>query len=478
MPAPVFPASLRIACGLLAGLGLLGQVAVAAPPAARELPDFSRLVSRHGATVVNISTAQRVKRTPLVPAPGDQGDKEDTEDYGELLRRYFGEGAPEFLDETSLGSGFFISSDGYILTCAHVVEHASEIIVRLIDRREFNARLIGLDRRSDVALLKIEASALPKAAIGDPARLAVGEWVLAIGSPFGFDSSATSGIVSAKGRSLPNENYISFIQTDVAINPGNSGGPLFNLRGEVVGVNSQIYSRTGGFMGVSFAIPINTAMQIVEQLKGGGRVRRGWLGVSLQEVSRDMAAAYGMNSPRGALIADILPGGPASKSELRSGDIVLEYEGRPIGLSSDLPPLVGLSAPGSRARLALFRRDQGMVTAQVVVGELKEEGGAKPAAQPARREGGQLGLAVSDLTAQQRKREDLDHGVSVDGVDDGPARDAGLRSGDLILEVDGKRVNSAEGFNRVIAHAPKGRPVVLRVRRAAAAIYLALRVEG
>jgi serine protease Do len=326
-----------------------------------------------------------------------------------------------------------------------------------------------------VALLKIEASALPTVIIGDANKLQVGEWVLAIGSPFGFDSSATAGIVSAKGRTLPNENYVSFIQTDVPINPGNSGGPLFNLKGEVVGVNSQIYSGTGGFMGVSFAIPIDAAITISTQLKSEGRVRRGWLGVSLQEVSRALASAYGLNRPRGALIADILPGSPAAKSDLRTGDIVLEYEGRAIDRSTDLPSQVGLTVPGTRAHLGVFRRDGGPRELIVTVGELKEEITAKPAP---RRDGAEMhsryGLVLSEMSASQRKNLEIDNGVSVVGVEDGQARDAGLRSGDVILEVDGKRVSDVVTFHRLLEHASPKRPVVLRVRRGMTTLFLAL----
>jgi serine protease Do len=455
--------------------GLL-WLAPAAPAAPRELPDFSRLVEKHGAAVVNISTTQRVKR--FMPARPETPDIPDDHPFSEFFRRYF-EGVPDFSEETSLGSGFIISRDGYILTCAHVVEDAREILVRLTDRREFGARLVGRDTRSDIAVLKIDAASLPAVAVGNPARLRVGEWVLAIGSPFGFDNSATTGIVSAKGRSLPNESYITFIQTDVAINPGNSGGPLFNLRGEVVGVNSQIYSRTGGFMGVSFAIPIDIAMRIGEQLKREGMVRRGWLGVSLQEVSRELAQAYGLGQPRGALIADILPQGPGAKSDLRAGDIVLNYEGQPVNFSSDLPPLVGQTLPGTRARLTVFRRGAGEQTAHITVGELKEKGGSRPPSPAAARgERHALGLALSELNTSQRKRLDIDHGVSVEGVEDGPARQAGLRPGDAILEVDGKRVNSVAEFQRLLAHAAPGLPVVLRVRRGAAALYLALNPAG
>lgn len=448
-------------------------VTLAAQAAPRELPDFSRLVTKYGTAVVNISVTRDAKRTDFsseyqTPAAPDDRSLRD------FNRRYFEE-TPDPTDENSLGSGFIIAPDGYILTCAHVIDSAREILVRLTDRREFNARLVGLDRRSDVALLKIDASGLPTVTIGNANKLRVGEWVLAIGSPFGFDSSATAGIVSAKGRTLPNENYVSFLQTDVPINPGNSGGPLFNLRGEVVGVNSQIYSGTGGFMGLSFAIPIDDAMKIGAQLKSAGKVRRGWLGVSLQEVSHSLASAYGLNKPRGALVADILPNSPAAKSDLRTGDIVLEYAGRSIDHSTDLPPLVGLTTPGTHARFGVFRRDRGIQIVTITVGELKEESSDQPLPRHERAEShSRFGLAFSEVTTAQRKNSAIDYGVSVAGVDEGPARDAGLRPGDVILEVDGKHVTDAPGLQRLLESAPPGRFVVLRVRRGMATLYMAL----
>ena len=441
--------------------------------APRELPDFSRLVVRHGMAVVNLSVTRDPSRAGFSPSAAT-----DEKSPRHFAPRNFDEN-PDQAVESSLGSGFIISSDGYILTCAHVIENAREIQVRLADRRELSARVVGADRRSDVALLKIEASALPTVVIGDANKLQVGEWVLAIGSPFGFDSSATAGIVSAKGRTLPNENYVSFIQTDVPINPGNSGGPLFNLKGEVVGVNSQIYSGTGGFMGVSFAIPIDAAITIGAQLKSEGRVRRGWLGVSLQEVSRALASAYGLNQPRGALIADILPGSPAAKSDLRTGDIVLEYEGRAIDRSTDLPPQVGLTMPGTHTRLGVFRRDGGARTVVVTVGELKEEIAAKPAPRrDAIEKHSRYGLALSEMSVSQRKNLEIDNGISVVGVEDGQARDAGLRPGDVILEVDGKHVSDVATFHRLLGHASPHRPVVLRVRRGMATLFLALNPAG
>jgi serine protease Do len=430
-----------------ATLGLL----LAAPTvrvAAAELPDFVRLVRAHGPAVVNISALQR--RRPDSPT------------------RAFDE-APD-ADGSSLGSGLITSNDGYVLTCAHVVENAQEIVVRLIDRREFSARLVGVDSRTDVAVLKIDAGGLPTAVVGNPARIEVGEWVLAIGSPFGFHHSATSGIVSAKGRSLPFENYIPFIQTDVAINPGNSGGPLFNLRGEVIGMNSQIYSRHGGFMGVSFAIPIDLAMRVAEQLKREGRYQRGWLGVNPQEVTRSIALAYGLDRPRGALIADILPEGPAGRSELAPGDIVLAYDGQAIDHSAQLPLQVSQTRPKTRVRLSVVRRGAGARDILVTVGELKTDVSA--ASMPAERGGG-AGLLAGELTEERRRQDNVTDGAVLEEVD-ASARRAGLRPGDIVVEIDGRPVLRAADLKRLLAEVPAGKVALLRIRRGPRALFVAL----
>jgi len=436
---------------------------------AQDLPNFTRLAQKHVVAVVNISTTQRLHQisTPSDQRPGGPYPIPPTAD-------------PEEGGGNSLGSGFIISSDGYILTCAHVVADAREIIVRLNDRREYVAKLVGADPRSDVALLKISAKNLPRVTLGNPNRLSVGEWVLAIGSPFGFVNSVTSGIVSAKNRTLPRENYVHFLQTDVATNPGNSGGPLFNLRGEVIGINAQIISTDGGFNGMSFAIPIDHAMLIVDQLKRQGRVRRGWVGVSLQDVTQDLASVFGLNSPRGALIADIAIGGPASKSELQIGDIVLSYQGRTIHDDSDLAPLVGLTAPGTRAELRVHRRGQGLRTVHITIGELRDQrsGRAAPPV-PARASGNaveRLGLALSEPSASSRRpaRYFLG-GIHVDGVDEGAARDAGLLPGDLIIEVAGQQVRSVADFHRLVLNQPRQRPILLRIRRGEKAQYLVVR---
>ncbi len=460
----------RSSVGLL--LWLLTVVAQAAVRGG--LPDFSPLVEANGPAVVNISTTQTIKQ-PRVEIP----DLPEGSPFSDLFRHYFGEGGiPEQFDSKSLGSGFIISADGYILTSAHVVENAKEIIVKLTDRREFAAKVVGSDRRSDVALLKIGASNLPKVTVGDPSKLKVGEWVLAIGSPFGFENSATAGIVSAKGRSLPTENYVPFIQTDVAINPGNSGGPLFNLNGEVVGINSQIYSRTGGFMGLSFAVPIDMAMQISKQLKTEGRVKRGWIGVTIQDVTRELAASFGMKKPYGALISDILPNSPASKSDLKVGDVVVEYEGEQIDLSSDLPPRVGLTPAGTRAKLAIIRQGK-LQTAWVTIGELPEETTASTPnnTQPKRENKTLLGLAISNLTPQQQKRLDVQYGVLINEITNGPALRAGIRPGDVILEIDGKQVKNIAVFEQLVNVLPKDHPVPVLVRRGSGSLFLALQLN-
>jgi serine protease Do len=428
--------------GALLATFIIASSSQAAPS---ELPDFVRLVRNHAAAVVNISSLQRGRSDDLARHPDALG-----------------------ADDTSLGSGFIVSKDGYILTCAHVVEEAREILVRLADRREFSARLIGLDTRADVALLKIDAGALPTVTFGNPAKLEVGEWVLAIGSPFGFHHSVTSGIVSAKGRSLPQENYIPFIQTDVPINPGNSGGPLFNLRGEVVGINSQIYSRNGGFMGLAFAVPIDIALSISEQIKREGRSRRGWLGVNPQEVTRGLALAYGLDRPRGALIADILPDGPAGHSELRAGDIVIEYGGKPVEHSSDLPLFVSQTAAKVRVKMRVQRRSVGTRDVTVAVGELRDDGPEVPRTDKSR-----PSLLLADLSDDQRQQSGISHGVMIEGLNL-PARQDGLRAGDIVVEMDGKRMTSAAELNRSLANTPAGGYAVLRVRRGVQTVYVAI----
>ncbi len=448
-----------------------------------ELPDFTELVERNSPAVVNISTRQTHKRPTMQLPPGlELPDLPEDSPFNEFFRRFFGEGGTEDFSTQSLGSGLIISADGEVLTNNHVVADADEVIVRLSDRREFVAKVIGTDERSDVALLRIDATDLPVVRIGSSRDLKVGEWVLAIGSPFGFEHSVTAGIVSAKGRSLPRESYVPFIQTDVAINPGNSGGPLFNLDGEVVGINSQIFSRTGGFMGLSFAIPIDVAMDVASQLKHGGRVSRGWLGVLIQDVTRELAESFGMEKPEGALIARVLEDGPAARAGLEVGDIVLEFDGKPVANSSDLPPIVGRTRVGARVPVKILRAGKSL-TLTVVTAELPEEeelklGAAPHADAPGTASDDRLGIKVRELTAEERAELQLDSdGILVDEVRNGPARRAGVRSGDVLLMLNNEKVADVATFRRLAKTLPAGKAVSVLVQRQGNPIFLALKAD-
>jgi serine protease Do len=381
---------------------------------------------------------------------------------------------PREFESKSMGSGFIISADGYILTNAHVVDAADEVTVRLTDKREFKAKVIGTDRRTDVALIKIEATGLPKVVVGSPGLLKVGEWVAAIGSPFGFENSVTAGIVSAKGRSLPQENYVPFIQTDAAINPGNSGGPLFNLRGEVVGINSQIYSRTGGYMGVAFAIPIDVAMDVADQLRVHGKISRGWLGVMIQEVTRELAESFGLKKPEGALIAGVEKGGPADKGGLEPSDVVLKFDGKPVGNASELPLLVGATKPGKQVAVQVWRKGSTKNLA-MTVGEAPTE---KVAQRPARMESvaGRLGLGLNDLSEAQKKELQISRGVVVVEVQASAAR-AGIRRGDVITAVNNYDVKSVEQFNQLLAGYKAGQNIALLVRRGERALFIPFKLR-
>ncbi|MHB1950678.1 MAG: DegQ family serine endoprotease [Acidiferrobacteraceae bacterium] len=438
---------------------------------AASLPDFVKLVRKYGPAVVNISTVQKAQRiqTPF-GGPGFP--------FNGLFKHYFGDIPPQTLNTRSLGSGFIISPDGYILTSGHVVAHAEQIIVKLTTHREYVAKLVGLDPLSDVALLKINASNLPTVEIGDSSKLEVGQWVLAIGSPFGFENSATAGIVSAKGRSLPSENYVPFIQTDVPINPGNSGGPLFNLQGQVVGINSEIYSRTGGYMGLSFATPIDLAMKIAQELKATGHVQRGWIGITIQDVSRRLAESFGMSKPYGALVSDILPHSPAATSSLRVGDVIVKYQGHTVGSSSALPPLVGLTPVGTRVKLGVLR-DGKPETVWLTIGELPQSrvGGAKHKTSGAPRKRGSLGVSVGNLTADQRMQYGVPYGVLVDGIENGPALRAGIEPGDVILRIGSHRITNVATFRKAVKALPKGHPVPVLIHRGTNALFLALEVK-
>jgi serine protease Do len=453
-------------------LALLFAVPVAA---AAQLPDFSELVEKQGPAVVNISTAQSV-RNPLLPqVPNLQED----DPFYEFFRRFAPQPGPREFQTQSLGSGFIISQDGYILTNAHVVEAADEITVKLTDKREFKAKVIGADRRTDIALIKIDAGGLPAVRFGDPTKLRVGEWVLAIGSPFGFENTVTAGIVSAKGRSLPQENYVPFIQTDVAVNPGNSGGPLFNLRGEVVGINSQIYSRTGGFMGLSFAIPIDVANDIAQQLRTSGKVTRGRIGVVIQPLTKELADGFGLSRPQGALVNSVEKGGPADKAGVEPGDVILRFDGKAVTSSEDLPRIVGATRPGAKATMQIWR-NKSPRDLQVVVGEMQDEraarqarrGGKPPAVAPS-----QYGLTLSDLTDAQRSELKVSGGVLVENVQGAGAR-AGVRRGDVILAVNNQDVTSVEQFNQMMGQFDKGRIVALLVRRGTNSLYIPFRVDS
>ncbi len=333
--------------------------------------------------------------------------------------------------------------------------------------------MVGTDTRTDVAVIKITANSLPTVKIGDPTRLRVGEAVAAIGSPFGFENSVTAGIVSAKGRSLPAENYVPFIQTDVPINPGNSGGPLFNMQGEVVGINSQIYSRSGGYQGVSFAIPIDVAMEVVNQLKAGGKVSRGWLGVVIQEVSADLAESFGLDRPRGALVAQVQPDTPAAKAGLQPADVILEFNGRPVENSGDLPRMVGMTKPGAQTPVTVWRKGKAQQLT-VVLGELPTESAQMEGGSRAFSRGG---LALSELSAEQRRAMDLDHGLMVEDATGDAAR-AGIRSGDVILAVNNTRVVTVEAFRNAIAAVPNGKSAAILVRRGDGSLYVPLKISG
>lgn len=453
-----------------------------APPSVQGLPDFTDLVAANGAAVVNISTTQKISQAgrPALPPGMEIPDLPEGSPFNDLFKHFFGEGqggeAPREFDAQSLGSGFIVSPEGYVITNNHVVKNADKIIVRLNDRRELTAKVIGGDERSDIALLKIEAENLPVVTMGDSTKLKVGEWVLAIGSPFGFDHTATAGIVSATGRSLPRESYVPFIQTDVAINPGNSGGPLFNLQGEVIGVNSQIFSRTGGFMGLSFAIPIDMAMDVADQLRTKGSVTRGWLGILIQEVTSDLAKSFGMSSPEGALVAKVLADSPSEKAGLQVGDVVVEFGGTKIVESADLPRVVGKSKVGVDVPVKLVRKGQ-TLTLAVKIEELpKEEELALSQGAPDVAIDNRLAITVIDLTPEQRKLVDTKKGVLVENVDSGPAQKAGIQRGDIIEIIDGKDIVDVAGFNTIVKDLPEGQPLSVLVRRGEGAQFLALEI--
>jgi serine protease Do len=460
---------------LSVGLFLSSQPGIAQ---ARDLPDLADLVDRSAPAVVNVSTQQLVTRAkrsgPEARDPMQDWFRKFIPKHPQVPREDEG--------EEGMGSGFIISQDGYVLTNAHVVEGADEILVRLTDKREFRARLVGADKRTDVALVKIEATGLPRVLIGDAGKLRVGDWVVAIGSPFGFDHTVTAGIVSAKGRSLPDEALVPFIQTDVAINPGNSGGPLFNLKGEVVGINSQIYSETGGFMGLSFAIPIDVAMDVQGQLRNSGRVTRGRIGVTIQEVTKDVADSFALKVPYGALVSGIEKASPAERAGIAIGDVILRFDGKAVTASTDLPRLVGATRPGSKSVMQVWRRGAVKEVA-LIVDEFEDEAVAASAPPHTKRvEGGganRLGLVVTPLSSEQRRHIRSDGGVAIKDAR-GIAERAQLQGGDLIVAATRKGLpiefRSVEQFNRFAANVERGESVSLLVRRGDTQSFVSLRV--
>lgn len=447
------------------------------------LPDFTQLVERDGPAVVNIQAVRSGGDAPQGDDAGNDGGLSPDDPLFDFFRRFMpnpndpGNDSqdPAGSDSISFGSGFIISADGYIMTNAHVVAGGNPIKVGLTDKRELKAKLVGLDKRTDVALLKVDASDLPAVKIGNPEALKPGEWVAAIGAPFGFDNTVTAGIVSAKGRTLPDDTYVPFIQTDVAINPGNSGGPLFNLKGEVVGINSQIYSRSGGFMGISFAIPINLAMDVAEQLKSKGKVSRGQLGVNVQEVTQALGQSFGLSRPHGALVVRVEPNGPAARAGVQAGDIILEVNGHMIEASKDLPVMIGAMQPGNRIKLKVWRKGTEKML-EATLGELSGDA-ASPQTQPAVPQSyqfGKIGLTLSELTSAQQAQLGLSGGLLVERSR-GLAARAGLMSGDVIIGVNQTEIRSIKAFDRILSNASGS--VALLVRRMNDTLYVPLRLN-
>ncbi len=443
---------------------------------ADSLPNFSALVEEEGDAVVKISVTSEAQ----VPV-GSGGPGFDPEQLPEQFRRFF-EQLPQIPDRQprrgqGFGSGFIISDDGYVVTNAHVVKGATEITVGLHDRREFNAKLIGSDAASDIALLKLDATNLPVVKIGDSDELTVGEWVLAIGSPFGFEHTATQGIVSALARSLPDDTYVPFIQTDVAVNPGNSGGPLFNTDGQVVGVNSQIYSRSGGYQGLSFAIPVNVAMSIAEQLKAKGFATRGWLGVTIQDIDQALAESFGLDKPEGALVAQVSNDSPADKGGVKSGDIILEFNRKGVPFSSALPPLVGSIPPGEKVDLEVLR-DGKRTTLEVTIEPLegdRQVSSIEQATDPV--DETRMGIVVGEIPEEMRIELGIAKGVIVSDIDpEGAAALAGIRKGDVIESINRKPVDSVASLAKIVKDAPVGDPIPILIRRDKSPLFLALNI--
>ncbi|HNI23589.1 MAG TPA: DegQ family serine endoprotease [Plasticicumulans sp.] len=457
---------------VLGGSELIEQAHAEAPavtpaPARIVTPDFGALVERYGPAVVNI----QVEGTVRTAAQQPQIQIDPNDPLYDFLRRFGlpglrGRGGPAPDVVRGEGSGFIVRADGVILTNTHVVDGAEHVTVRLTDRREFKARVLGKDDQSDIAVLKIDASDLPTVRIGDPARSRVGDWVLAIGSPFGFENSVSAGIVSAKARTLPDDNYVPFLQTDVAVNPGNSGGPLFNADGEVIGVNSQIYSRTGGYQGISFAIPIDVAMKVEQQIVAHGKVTRGRLGVAIQDVSAPLAAAFGLKTPHGALVSSVEPGSAGEAAGLEAGDVIVALDGQTIERSADLPPRIADSKPGSHVELTVIRKGEEK-TLKATVGEFRAA--AREAGDEVAPGQGRLGLALRPLSPQEKRGNDLDSGLLVQQAS-GPAARAGVAPGDVVLAINGEPVNTVAQLKERLAHA--GKQIALLIQRGEARIFV------
>ncbi|UQB43214.1 DegQ family serine endoprotease [Thiomicrospira microaerophila] len=464
------------ACLVFASMGL---TKVLASPATG-FPDFTQLVEQNHQAVVNISTtrAERASRETIPPQFRGIPD--------EFLRHFFGfdprqerRPQPERRSQ-SVGSGFIISEDGYILTNHHVIEGAETVVVRLSDRQEYKAEVVGSDPRTDVALLKVDASDLPRVKIGDSEQLKVGSWVLAIGAPFGLDYTVTAGIVSAKGRNLPDDTYVPFIQTDVAINPGNSGGPLINLQGEVIGINAQIYTRSGGFMGLSFAIPIEIAMNVVDQLRQTGRVERGFLGVQVQEVTAELARSFNMDKPVGALVAQAYPDTPAEKAGIESGDIILKFDGRVIEKSADLPPAVGITPLGKEVEIEVLRQGERRVLTAMLAALSEHEPQAKTEEkpeEPERLSSNRLNIELETLTREQLQRFNLPFGVGVSKVDEGLGRKNGIIQGDILVSINFQPIRKVEDIDAVLEKARPGQSLPVRLVRNGRSVFIALVVE-
>ncbi len=445
-----------------------------------QLPDFTGIVEEAKDSVVNISTSKKIKSSSL-KKQFDVPDFPDGSPFGELFKKFFDHDQFGYKDRetSSLGSGFIISKDGYVLTNHHVIDGADEVIVRLNNRDEYDASVVGSDKDSDIALLKIDGKNLPTLKYGSSNSLKVGEWVLAIGSPFGFDHTVTAGIVSAKGRSLPSDNYVPFIQTDVAINPGNSGGPLFNMEGEVIGINSQIYSRSGGFMGLSFAIPIEMAVDVADQIKNTGKVSRGWLGVLIQDVTRELAESFGMSNPHGALVAKVMEDSPAEQAGVQVGDVIVEFNDKKVTRSSSLPPIVGRTPVGKYSTVTVIR-NKSKKTLRVKIAQLPTDITQVKADTEDQEESKKsaLGVSVKALDKNTKRKMKVESGVQVVEIDEsGSASQAGIRLGDVISMIDNQSITSVSEFESVTDELESGKSVAVLIHRSNGPVFLAIKPE-